>query len=391
MNTENAVREVVILAVGEIPEAGGIIAGLVGILWPESQEDIWGQIKDKVEALINKKLADYEYQQVQEDLAGLHNVLKDYGHALQHSQSNLTFISEKYNVALGQFEASQPHFMSKGYEVLLLPLLAQMANLHLALLQDGVNYGSSWGWTPETVTDMKTMLTESIKSYGDWVTKWYRTGYDEVRIPQSGKHLRTIQWAARNKYVRGMTLQVLDIAFYWPYFDPAKQNGSVPKLTREIYSDPRGTADDNPIDIDVAAKTSLTELSIWGWDRIDAVQQGFGGGALGPRMGNERRSDGRGGWSGGSNKPPHGWTGSISTDNPVVEVNGPSGDIVNSMRLKFKNGNQTNLCDGNYPGGSSFAWSFDGEILSRIYISGPSRFYGSAECVIFGFRFADSY
>ena len=34
MNTENAVRQVVILGLGEIPEAGGVIAGLTGILWP---------------------------------------------------------------------------------------------------------------------------------------------------------------------------------------------------------------------------------------------------------------------------------------------------------------------------------------------------------------------
>ncbi len=60
MNTENAVRGVVIVGIGKIPEVGGIIAGLVGILWPASKEDIWGQIKDQVEALIDKKLADFE-------------------------------------------------------------------------------------------------------------------------------------------------------------------------------------------------------------------------------------------------------------------------------------------------------------------------------------------
>ncbi len=324
---------------------------------------------------------------MKEDLDGIHNVLGDYTQALQHSKSNPTFISEKYNVALGQFEASQPHFMSKGYEVLLLPLLAQMANLHLALLRDGASFGSGWGWTPDIVRDMKTKLTDAIKSYGDWVTKWYQTGYDQVALPQKGtdpraggKDLPMIQWAARNKYVRGMTLQVKDSAFYWPYFAP--NSGPVPKLTREIYSDPQGIAVDNPINLDTSVKPSLTELSISGRDRIDAIQQAFGGGPLGARMGNQ---------TGGSNNPPHGWTGSISPSNPVVEASGMAGDIVNAMRLKFKDGSETNLCGGNYPGGSSFAWSFDGEILSQVYITGRSSFYGSSECVIFGFRFEDSY
>lgn len=388
MNTENAVRAVVIFGTGKIPEAGAIIAGIVEILWPESQADVWSEIKEKVEELIDKKLADYAYQQVQEYLAGLHNVLKDYTQALQHSQLNSAYISEKYNVALGHFEASQPHFMSHGYEVLLLPLLSNMANLHLALLQDGSRYGSGWGWTPETVTDIRTMLMDCVKSYGEWVENWYKKGYDQVAVPQNstnpragGKDIPMLQWAARNKYVRGMTLQVKDIAFYWPYFLRIR-NGPVPKLTREIYSDPQGIAIDNPINIDTSVKPHLTELSISGWDRIDAIQQAFGGSALGARMGNQ---------AGGSNNPPRGWTGSISPSNPIIETSGRSGDIVNAMRLKFKDGSQTDLCGGNYPGGSSFAWNFDEEILSQVYITGRSSFYGSSECAIFGFRFEDSY
>jgi len=380
MNTENAVRKVLISGLGEIPEAGGIISGLVEILWPESQADIWDQIKDQVEALINKKLADLEYQQVKEDLEGLQKVLNDYTKALQHSKSNPTFISEKYNVALGQFEVNQKHFMSKGYEVLLLPLLAQMANLHLALLLDGVSSGNSWGWTPRIIEDMKSYLSSSINTYKKWVDKWYKIGLGQVDIPKSGRNLSTRQWAAKNKYVRGMNLQVLDISFYWDCFTPNSKQ--IPKLTREIYSDPQGTADDNPIKIDKKVKKKITELSIWGWDRIDAVQQAFGGKSLGPRMGDER---------GGANKPPHGWTGFISETNPLVKASGRSGAIINSMKLIFKDGSKTNLCGGNYDGGDPYKWEFDSQIISQIYITGVSNFYHSADCVIYGFRFDDSY
>lgn len=401
MDTNNRVRIVVAAGVGEIPAVGVVIAALVEILWPESKEDIWGQIKDEVEALIDKKLADFKYQQVKETLEGLGNVLNGYTQALKHSKSNPTFISDAYNGALRHFKESKPHFKSKEYEVLLLPLLAHMANLHIALLRDGANFGSTWDWTPDIVSDMKIELTDAIKEYGDWVNQWYQKGYEQVDIPQkytrvSGNwdNLSTLQWSARNKYARGMTLQVQDIAFYWPYFDDAKHNsGSAPKLTREIYSDPQATAFGNhPINIDTSVKQRLTNLSIWGWDHIDAVQQAFGGGPLGPRMGNERKPMGSG-WFGGNNAPPHGWNGEILTNNPVVEVSGIAGDGVDAMSLKFKDGTETNKCGAARfpPGPPNFTLSFDGEILSQIYINGPIQSTGTAECVIFGFRFEDSY
>ena len=146
-----AIRMAVIAGTKQIPEAGALISGLVGVLWPESGKDTWEQIKGQMEALINKKLADFKYQEVKDFLTGLKNVINDYTQALRDtSNSSASYITEKYNVAFGHFEAASPHFMSKDYEALLLPLLAQMANLHLALLRDGVNYGAGWGWTCRT-------------------------------------------------------------------------------------------------------------------------------------------------------------------------------------------------------------------------------------------------
>lgn len=250
MNVYNAMRETVIVSLSEVPEVGEFIAGLVKILWPED-EDVWAQIKADVEALMDKKLADLEYQNVQDDLRGLQNVIDDYTKETQLKDANSANIATKYNIALGQIEQNVPHFQSKGYEVLLLPLFAQMANLHLALLWDGVKSGATWGFTAGEINNQQSLLTGAIAAYVDWAKKWVEEGYNQLSIPQKAEdktHLSTLQWAARNKYVRTMTLQVLDFVFYWPYFDPAKRTGvPLPKLTREIYSDPAGFAADNPI------------------------------------------------------------------------------------------------------------------------------------------------
>ncbi len=177
-----------------------------------------------------------------------------------------------------------------------------------------------------------------------------------------------------------MTLLVLDLAYYWPYFDPTK--GEPPKLTREIYSDPYGSAkaSENPINVDASTKARLSGLTIWAGNWIDAIQQGFGGGELGSRKGNQK---------GGSQGSPKGWNGMITADNPVVEVIGHAGEVVGGIRLIFKDGTATNPCGG-YSG--SFYTSFlQGHVLLSLYVSGENRFYGVAETVICGFRLEDSY
>lgn len=371
----NAIRMAVIAGTKQIPAAGALVSGLVGILWPESGKDSWIQIKEQIEALINQKLADFKYQDVKERLAGLKSVIAGYIQALADtSNSKASYITEKYNVAIGLFDASSPHFMSKDYEMLLLPMLVQMANLHLALLRDGTIYGRDWGWNEKIQKTQEKNLQDAIKLYGDWVSRWYKKGYDSFPVPQP-TDANKVQWATRNRYVRSMTLQILDIAFYWPYFDPAK--GPAPKLTREIYSDPMGSAkaSENPINVDGSVKPRLTELAIWAGGRIDAVQQGFGGGELGPRVGNDK---------GGTCSDVK-----IDANNPVAEVVGFAGEVLEGIALVCKDGSRTHFCG--QPHGDFFVCFIEGHVLSQLYISGENRFYGTAEAVVCGFRLADSY
>lgn len=372
------VKLAVVTSLDVIPEVGAFLSLLVDILWPDSRENVWEEIESQVEALIKKELADLEYNQVKEDLDGLQNVIDDYLEAVTDSQQNTTYISEKYNVALGSFQTAQSHFMASGYEVLLLPL---MANLHLALLQDGVRFGKQWGWTDKIVADTRTNLATQIQKYGLWASPWYQNGLNSVPLPTSGAHLSTRRWQAQNSYVRQMTLIVLDNAYYWPYFDPGVTAGTYLRLRREVYSDPEGTADDNPIGVDPLCAQPITNLNAWGWDRVDAIQVAYGG-TWGPRMGDQ---------SGGSNQPPHGWTGAIAAGNPVTGVAGFSGDILNSVLFGFKNGQETKLIGGNYCGGSPYVWKLDAHVLSSVKIMGQSAFYDSADCAIFGFRYEDSY
>jgi hypothetical protein len=96
----------------------------------------------------------------------------------------------------------------------------------------------------------------------------------------------------------------------------------------------------------------ISQITVWGWDRIDAVQLSYppGGGPGGvtttARMGDQ---------DGDSNGPPYGGIFNVSS-NPVTIAAGLSGSILNAFTFTFKNGATTGQLGGNYPGGNPFSF-----------------------------------
>lgn len=380
----NAARVVVSTVLGEVPVVGVLLSALVDIFWPNPEVDIWAQIEAKVEALVNQKIAERVWQQVSESLAGLQNVLDDYLYAAKNFPNDPKYISEKFNVAQGHFLHDLPQFQSKGYELLLLPLFAQFANLHLGLLRDGAAFGSNWGWSPDVLERIRKQLVDGISNYTGYATRIYDAGLADTRAKAPSNPAKTEPFNTVNRFVREMTLTVLDFRAMWPYYDVVKYP-TPPKiyLDREIYSDAVGTSDDSPFSIPGIPGAAPSRVIVWGWDRIDAIQVDYpqGGGPDGKtstgRMGNSK---------GGSDAPPHGGNFDIG-GNPVTLVRARYGHIVNALWFQFKNGSWSNKLGGNYPGGGDRDFSYPSEILSSIKVMGVSRFYGSANCAVFGFKF----
>jgi hypothetical protein len=357
---------------------------LVYILWP-SQEDVWAEIEDQVEQLIQQDLSQLVQQEVSANLQGLNNNLNSYLLALKDGTGDPSYISEKWNVANGDFLQQLPTFQMNGYQLLLLPLFAQFANMHLSVLRDGVVGGSQWGWTPDIIAQTQADLTSTIASYTSYAQATYSSGLNSVKSSTKPNNNLAQPFRSVNAYIRQMTLTVLDFMNMWQYFDVSKYpNGATVYLDREIYTDPQGTCDNSGnIMLPSAPTQPISQISVWGWDRIDAVQLTYpaGGGPGGvtttARMGDQ---------NGGSNAPPHGGVFQV-TNNPVVTAGGLSGDIINALVFTFADGTSSGDLGGNYPGGGPFSWSFPNEILSSIHINGVSSYYGSADCVVFGFKF----
>jgi hypothetical protein len=384
-NWSNAAQNSVAYILGMVPEVGSLLSALTNIFWPQSEEDVWGEIKQQVEQLVNEKINQLVYTQVKEDLAGLNNVLTDYLLAIKSTDT--TIITSQWIATKTVFDCSLPHFQSAGSEILLMPLFGQFVNLYLGLLRDGVRFGKSWGWDSNFQQEVAAALTDSITNFTAYANKFYQQGYHNI-VQKTGTDYHNCQpFRSVNGYVRQMTLTLLDFVQMWPYFDISKYPNPISiYLNREVYSDPVGTCDNSGnINLPSSPTQPITQLTVWAWDRIDAVQLTYptGGGPNGvtqtPRMGDQ---------SGGTNQPPHGGIFNLS-GNPITIASGVSGDVLSALNFTFSNGDSTGTLGGggNEPGVEAFSFSFDSEILSSIHINGVSTYYGSADCAVFGFKY----
>jgi hypothetical protein len=212
VSAEEKIKAGIIFALDKIPDVGELFGLIVEEVWPEAEkEDVWGEIKERVEQLLNDKISDLVYGNIKDSLKGLQANSAEYAQALRDSPDNVTYITEKFNVAKGDFNQQAPHFRAEGYELLLLPLFAQMANLHLALLRDGVTQGKAWNWTDKIVADLKRELTSTIDTYTKYVDNTYNAGLAKRKatatniVNGGGPGRYTDSFNVVNAFVREMT------------------------------------------------------------------------------------------------------------------------------------------------------------------------------------------
>jgi hypothetical protein len=395
----NTSRWVVMTGLNEIPEVGSLVSALVGVLWPSTKVDVWGQIKDQVQALINQSISNLVYSQVQNDLAGLQNDLNLYLNAINNNDS-ASVIADYWQTANSNCNLYLPNFQASGYELLLLPLFAQFANLHLSLLRDGVLFGSSWGWNFNDVQDAYNQLINNTQSnsgitpYTTYANQTYQQGLQNVVKNTPTNPSLNQPFLATNTYIRGMTLMAMDYVTLWQYFDTQKYPKPVSvQLTREIYSDPQGTSDGssnpNPIILPSAPTQPISQIAVWADSLVRAVQVTYpaGGGPNGqtqtPVMG------------GSANVGPTPIN--VTSSNPIKVAAGRSGDIVNGLMFYFTDATETamlgglgNGANGNLSGGTPFYYFYLDHILSSIYVHGYSNADQCADCVVFGFKLEQS-
>ncbi|HHT7068136.1 insecticidal delta-endotoxin Cry8Ea1 family protein [Bacillus thuringiensis] len=247
VDTTANITSVILSALG-VPILGTVVklySKLFGFLWGSTPgQDPWKELMDRVEILIDQKLTEYARSKALAELEGLQNVMKSYVDALESWQNNSRnsqtrlLVQQRLVVADSQFKQAMPSFAIKDYEVSLLPVYAQAANLHLLLLRDSQIFGKDWGMPQHEIDLFYKEQLDSIEKYSDHCVEWYHTGLNQLK----DKGSTAKNWVDYNRYRREMTLAVLDIVALLPNYDVHMYPMPVhAELTREIYTDPVGS------------------------------------------------------------------------------------------------------------------------------------------------------
>lgn len=261
----NATRQVVISGLGQFGLAGKLTGALTSVLWPaDNTNQVWDALRGRIEALINQKIAEETYHHVSVRLDGLRRALRDYHADVTDSQDHELCKNQWLDMERS-FDEREPWFMDEKYRLLLLPLFAQFANLHLAFLREGWSNLATWQLEPPLLARKRQKLQETIARY----TQYARDTIHANLPPWENKRSK---WHARNQFLRAMTLDVLDHAHYWPFFDPSNREPHAAPA-RVIYSDPVGgdalddiLFEENATVVPLTALGASGDTSLWGLD-----------------------------------------------------------------------------------------------------------------------------
>ncbi|MGI8363400.1 insecticidal delta-endotoxin Cry8Ea1 family protein [Bacillus cereus] len=218
---------------------GGFISGLFDKIWGALRPSDWELFLAQIEQLIDQRIEATVRAKAIAELEGLGRSFQLYVEAFKEWEETpdntaaRSRVTERFRIIDAQIEANIPSFRIPGFEVPLLSVYAQAANLHLALLRDSVIFGERWGLTTTNVNDIYNRQVKRIHEYSDHCVDTYKTELERLGFTSRA------QWKIYNQFRRELTLTVLDIVAVFPNYDgklyPIQTKS---ELTREIYTSP---------------------------------------------------------------------------------------------------------------------------------------------------------
>ncbi|MGL4858573.1 MAG: insecticidal delta-endotoxin Cry8Ea1 family protein [Enterobacteriaceae bacterium] len=135
-------------------------------------EDLWDALRAQIEAMIDQKIAENDFQLAKDKLIGLNLVLLDYCHAF--STHNPETVKSTLISAHVAFDAAYGIFSDESRKVTLLPLFVHFALLHLTVLRDAVQNPGYTGLADEAdLAFYKSTLAQRVQTYCDHIDQTY--------------------------------------------------------------------------------------------------------------------------------------------------------------------------------------------------------------------------
>ncbi|AZJ24771.1 hypothetical protein CT694_35710 (plasmid) [Bacillus wiedmannii bv. thuringiensis] len=156
------------------------------------------------------------------------------------TSTNAGAVQRQFERVHGFFINDMSHLERPSYKIILLSTYTHAANLHLNLLNQGVNFYDMWSQdqgklvTPTASSSYYQLrLEEYTKIYTNYCTETYKVGLNTL------KNEKGMTWNIYNAYRREMTLTVLDpVALFQKYILILQHKMDIHfELTREIYTD----------------------------------------------------------------------------------------------------------------------------------------------------------
>jgi hypothetical protein len=406
-DTNAILRMLLKFGVGQVPYVGKVLAGFIEILWP-ANKITWAELSEFVDTKIGEAIDKAKRDALNGYLEGMQKVLHNYVIAAQAPQpwsdETKSTIKTNFVSALTSIQLLEPQFAPKPelfpHTYLLLPEYTQVENLLITQLRDGIINGPSFGLDPKT-NDYAKQIVDDISSAGAYLDAQIPKAIAALPRPPDNPHynvnLFNTQAALRDVLIPATK----DQAYYWPYMNPAKYpvppcpapQKDCPSMiqvrpnNRLLEVPALGSIDNNGTPR-LAPGGNMTGIHIWGYRYINAIQMTYGAGPVGPKMG-----------AGGGIDFPRGGgnflAGNVSGSRGVItRVYGKSGDLPETIGLVFANAGKsydTGTMGGiSSAGGNPYSFELPDEILSSVSIPGTSRFSGTADIVVLGFRYADA-
>ncbi|MFY0521509.1 insecticidal delta-endotoxin Cry8Ea1 family protein, partial [Lysinibacillus sp. UGB7] len=198
---------------------------------------IWRNLITHTEELLEKQLSETARENALFELSVIRSQLSSYISAFDFWKANpnnanaVDEVRHRFQSTHSEFVGAIPAFESYGDNtLLLLPVYAQIANLHLLLLREGVIYANQWHLSRAEGDLYHQNLLRYTEDYINHCSNWYDQGFNQFR--SNG------DWNRFNNYRRFMTINVLDFISLFSNYDARMYSFPTNmELTREIYSD----------------------------------------------------------------------------------------------------------------------------------------------------------
>ncbi|MEC2433660.1 pesticidal protein Cry2Ab [Bacillus cereus] len=159
-----------------------ILSELWGIIFPSGSTNLMQDILRETEQFLNQRLNTDTLARVNAELIGLQANIREFNQQVDNflnpTQNPVPLsITSSVNTMQQLFLNRLPQFQIQGYQLLLLPLFAQAANLHLSFIRDVILNADEWGISAATLRTYRDYLKNYTRDYSNYCINTYQSAF----------------------------------------------------------------------------------------------------------------------------------------------------------------------------------------------------------------------